>query len=213
MKNLTFITGIHGNELAPVFALHTANIPYILANPLANLYGVRYVQKDMNASFGTAGDSYEEVQARKLLKKIDADATLIDFHTMPVASEPFAIIVDLAMLPLAKTLGVKHVVYMDYNPKAGHALINARNGVSVEVGMHGSPESLQRTVKVAHNVLAGKQYPVTLYTVFGEMESYTTQKNFTLFDEKGEKYYPVLAGNRPYNFYGLKATITHQETI
>lgn len=162
---------------------------------------------DMNKAFGLKGTSTEEKLARNLLRKIDKRDCVIDLHTCSAKTEPFAIITDLKMLPLAKTLGLKYVVHMKHNIKNGHALIDYRNGVSVETGMHNTQEAFTNTIKVAKNVLLGKVYQVTLLEVFGII---TKPGKYVNFQTHKDGYIPVLAGEKAYDFVGLKARFIDQ---
>jgi hypothetical protein len=212
MKQIKYITCIHGNETTPKTALDTLGVQYILANKLATQYGVRYVEKDLNSSFGSSGNSYEEKIGRKLLTMIPEKSIVVDLHTMPVISEPFVIVTDPTMIPFAKTTGLRHIVYMKYSTKKGFALINHRKGISIETGVHGSIEALRITKMIVENISQGRSYDAVVYEVYDQIKKFTVQQNFKLFAQDDESYYPVLAGIRTYDFLGLKARI-HEEKI
>lgn len=209
-EKIVFVAGVHGNELMPIVALTRAGIPFVLANEASVLAGVRFLEEDLNAVFGVDRETCEAKRAKELLEIISPDSKVVDFHSAPVETEPFAIIVSLAMLSLACTLGVRHVVYMKYNVKAGHALINHRDGVSIEVGNHGDVSAIQRTREYAENVCGDKR-PVVLYEVYDRILKPGNYVNFQEYQEGDEKFIPVLAGNRLYHGgYGLKARIVEQ---
>ena len=91
----TFVTCIHGNEVKPLLALHSLNIPFLVGNPKAVELGTRFVDVDLNASFGRTGGDYEARRATDLLQQIPDHTTVIDFHTYSTnTSEPFVIIRD-----------------------------------------------------------------------------------------------------------------------
>lgn len=201
-----YITAVHGNEYMPTLALASEGVPQIVANPRALERGVRYTEHDLNASFGSRGNTYEEKRARELGKILDAEKLVVDFHSFSTESEPFAIVVDLAMLPLASSLGVKHVVYMKHNIKGGHALINHYAGVSVEVGKHADPKSFEVTLKIVSrlNKYGINPAKVKVYEVYGCIEKKGDYVNF----KKKNGVIPVLYGERAYDglgFYGLAA--------
>jgi hypothetical protein len=206
MKNIQFVTAVHGNEIMPTLALASEGVPQIIANPRALARGVRYTEHDLNASFGSKGDTYEEKRARELGKILDPNKLVVDFHSFSIESESFAIVVDLAMIPLASSLGVKHVVYMKHNIKSGHALINHYQGVSVEVGKHTDPLSFETTLMIVrrlkkYGVKPGK---VRIYEVYDRI---TEKGDYQNFKPKGGVV-PVLYGERGYEglgFYGLAA--------
>ncbi len=199
MNKYQFVTAVHGNEPMPTLALASVGITQIIGNPRALARGVRYVDRDLNASFGMRGSSYEEERARELSKLLAPAKLVVDLHTFPCQSDPFAIVVDLEMLPLATQLGLKHVVYMKYNIKGGHALINHHRGVSVEVGNHNDPLAFERTVKIARRLesesRAGK---VRVYEVTGRIEQKSDYHNFV--EKNG--IVPILYGDETYRDYG-----------
>lgn len=206
MQKIQFVTAVHGNEVMPTLALASIGELQIVANPRALARGVRFTEQDLNASFEVEGVAYEQERARELIKIMDSEKLVVDFHTFSCKSEPFAIVVDLAMLPLASSLGVKHVVYMKHNIKAGHALINHISGVSVEVGEHHDSASFDTTLAIAERLKREGINPgkVRVYEVFGKIEE---QGEYHNFEETGE-FVPVLYGERAYDnagFYGLKA--------
>lgn len=206
MTNVQFVTAVHGNEIMPTLALASIGEPQIVANPRALARGVRLTESDLNASFGKSGDTYEEKRARELDLIIDSEMVVVDFHSFSVESEPFAIVVDLAMLPLASSLGVKHVVYMKHNIKGGHALINHHPGVSVEVGEHNDPKSFDVTMQIVKKLKKDgiKQAKVKVYEVYGRIEEKGEYVNF----KKKNGIIPVLYGERAYDglgFYGMAA--------
>lgn len=206
MNNFQLVTAVHGNEIMPTLALASQGIAQVVANPRALARGLRYLEKDLNASFGTEGDSHEEKRARELMMTLDKKKLVVDFHTFSCESEPFVIIVDPAMLPLASSLGIKRVVYMKHNIKAGHALINYHKGVSVEVGEHGDHKSFATTLKIVRKLEKDGMKPgkVRVYEVFGRIEKQGEYTNFVEHDG----IVPVLYGERAYpdqGFYGLAA--------
>ena len=206
MTNVQFVTAVHGNEIMPTLALASIGEPQIVANPRALARGVRLTESDLNASFGKSGNTYEEKRARELDVIIDSETVVVDFHSFSVESEPFVIVVDLSMVPLASSLGVKHVVYMKHNIKGGHALINHHKGVSVEVGEHGDPKSFDMTLQIVKNLKKDGINPakVKVYEVYGRIEE---KGEYINFKEKNG-IIPVLYGERAYDglgFYGLAA--------
>lgn len=206
MKKFQFVTAVHGNEIMPTLALASIGESQIVANPRALARGVRFAEHDLNASFGTGGDSYEEKRARELDKLLVEEKLVVDFHSFSIESEPFAIVVDLVMIPLASSLGVKHVVYMKHNIKGGHALINHHQGVSVEVGRHIDPKSFDKTLEIVRRLKNNGIKPanVKVYEVYGRIEE---KGDYINFKEKSG-IIPVLYGERAYGglgFYGMAA--------
>jgi hypothetical protein len=196
---MQYITGIHGNERVPVVALASIGVPQIVANERALAINQRFIDTDMNRSFGRDGHCYEIDRAREVLESL-TDEPLIDFHTMSADSEPFSIVVDKKMIPLAKTLGLP-VVYMKRNIKKGYSLINHHDGVSVEAGIHDTQEAYDMTKLIHRRAEFGAEIDVDVYEVYDKIIEPGVYKNFV----EQDGFYPVLAGERAYDFFGLKA--------
>lgn len=204
-QNIVFVAGIHGNEKMPVKALTDSGIDFVLGSPKAYEQNVRYTAQDLNASFGLNDDSYESGRAREVLDEIDEDALVVDFHTTEKEERPFAIIVDEKMRSLAARMGLKDVVLMKHNIKKGRALINYRNGISVEAGTHQSQESYETTLKVVKNIKENTIHPTTLYEVYDVISEPGEYENFK--EHKGG-FIPILANESEYerhSIFGLKA--------
>lgn len=103
---LSFLGLIHGNERAGLAVLNgvldlLANLdiklPFPIAlglgNPWAAKEGVRFLERDLNRSFGaTDGSKLEEKRAASLSKTLAASAFMVDFHqTTELSDRPFYI--------------------------------------------------------------------------------------------------------------------------
>lgn len=210
MKSFQFVTAVHGDELMPVFALGSVGIRQLIANPKALSINKRYVDTDMNSSFGKSGSSYEITRAREVLGLIPSKSLVIDLHTFKTKSPPFVIIVDKKMLALARKTGIKRVVFMKHNVKAGGALINHRYGISVEVGQHKDWRSFETTLSVVDSLRQNQTHDVELYEVYDVIKKAGKYSNFQLYRKK---FYPVLSSKNYHGFYGLKARKLNQEDI
>lgn len=202
MQNIIHVTGIHGNEIAPILAHLEKKKEQMIGNVEALLQNKRLIEKDLNQAFGINDGSIESLRAKELLSMIDEKDFVVDFHTTSSASPAFAIIVDLAMLPLARRLGLAKVVYMKHNIKKGHSLLNYRNGVALEAGLHGSKDAFDTTLRVIEHLESGKLADIELYEVYGKIDKAGEYENFVLHEDG---FYPVLAGEKAYDFPGLKA--------
>ena len=198
----SFIAGLHGDELTPYFALCELGIIPTLGNPRAAFMRQRFVDRDLNGSFGVPSNDTESIRAQALLAALPTDRPVIDFHTFSCKSPPFSIIVDPKLLPLARRLGIRRVVLMTYDIKSGHSLIGHRPGVSVEVGQHDSKEAYLATQEVVRHLNSGRSFEVELYQVTDVIKEPGEYENFCVH-ESG--FIPILSGERAYNHYGLKA--------
>ena len=201
-RNIVFVAGIHGDEQMPVKALRENNTPFILGNPEAYERSLRFINFDLNSSFGTKDEGQELIRASEILKEIGENDLVVDFHSTTAVTSPFIIIVDEKMLPFATRIGLLNVVIMKYNIKHGRALINYRKGVSVEVGNHNSKESYNNTLQIVNNVRSGQKFPIKVFEVYGKI---TEPGKYINFQEHPGGFIPVLAGEAAYDFYGLKA--------
>jgi len=205
MDKFTFVTGQHGNEPIPVFALSSKNIPQVIANPRALALGKRFLDCDLNSSFNAKSNKYyEHRRAKELLDVISPKTIIIDLHTFSADSEPFVVIVDKKMVKLARQTGLKHIVLMEHNIKNDCALINHRNGISVEVGKHNDYKSFLMTLKIIDNINSGekKNKEAIIYSVFDIIRK---PGDYVNFKKNKDGFVPILAGEKAYDFYGLKA--------
>ncbi len=200
---IRYVTGIHGNEIAPILALASLGKRQLVANPLGVAKRMRYVEKDMNASFGLESGEYEVRRAKEVLREIDGREVVIDLHTFRGQSDPFVIVVDKKMLRLAARLGMEKVVYMKFNPKQGHALINYRQGVSVELGQHDDYERVfSRVKRMVRRLEDDLEDEIEIYEVIGKYEQEGDYRNFV---KNVDGYYPVLASKKAFEIHGWYA--------
>ncbi len=205
-KKVLCVTALHGNEPLPTLALASRGIPQCVGNPRALEQQRRFIDRDLNSAFGDSGSMYEVKRARELLEFIEQQAFVLDFHTFSCKSEPFAIVVDPSLIPTARSLGVPYVVYMKHSIKKGHALINFRSGISIEVGSHTDPRAFEQTLKVYQCAVEKKSTRLAeVFEVFDSISEPGEYTNFTEFSNGSESYFPVLAGESAYSFPGLKA--------
>lgn len=205
-RNIRVVAGMHGNERMPVQALCDAGIEFLLANPRAYKRNVRFTEQDLNASFGTRQVKYESRRASEILKQIGRDELVIDFHTS-AEKIPFVVLVDRKMIPLAEWTGVRRVVFMKHNIKKGRALINYRDGISIEAGAHADAVSMKNTVRILRAVSKRVRRAVVVYEVYGEIREPGKYTNFKLH---ADGFIPVLANEPEYQrrgLFGLKARI------
>lgn len=194
----------------PVKTLSENNIEFILGNPEAYQQNIRFLEEDLNATFGVSNNTYESMRAAEILKEINQNDLVVDLHTTTAITPAFAIIVDEKMIPLARQTGLEHVVIMKHNIKKEHALINYRDGISIETGNHNDRASYNRTLEIIKNIKTGKEFPIKIYEVY---EKITKPGEYINFKEHPDGFIPILAGEISYNFYGLKARLWLDETI
>lgn len=201
-QDLRFVAGLHGNELAPYFALMELGVPCLLGHPRAAFERKRFIERDLNASFGGDGVTLEERRAQEILTLLPGDKPLVDLHTFSCESPPFAIVVDSSMIELATTLGISRVVVMSHDIKSGRSLIGQRSGVSIEVGHHDSLAAYQVTQTLLSGAVSGTASPLELYEAIGII---TEPGDYANFVPHQEGFVPVLSGEVAYEHFGLRA--------
>ena len=201
-RAIRIVAGQHGNEKSPVRALESRGMDFIVGNPRAREKNIRFLDQDLNASYGTINSSYESSRAQEILLEIPESDLVIDFHTTSAKGPPFVILMDQNMVSLAERTGLKHAVLMTHNIKKGHALINARDGIAVEISGYDTQDSFDTTLAVFDSLESGETSSLELYEVYGLITEPGEYENFV---ECKDGFYPVLVGEESYDFIGLKA--------
>ena len=155
---LAVFAGVHGNELAGVYALRallpalkltSGTVYFVYANPPAIKANVRMLQKNFNRCFykGNMGTSYEDTRARELMGILDKCDALLDLHMFyDEAGLPFAICEDNA-LDIANKFNVEIVstnwTAVELGGTDGYMYNTGKIGICVECGP--LSKSVQRT--------------------------------------------------------------------
>lgn len=158
-KKLCIVTGLHGNEAFLFEPLkehlnslenkeNQVEILLILANELAYLKNVRYIDQDLNRSFGNITIhpvNHEERLAKELLKIVKGDI-IIDFHSHS-GVETFSIVSRENSKELEKFISVLEIdncliINPSLTNKAG-IIENTKNSLSIETGKHNSKEAIE----------------------------------------------------------------------
>lgn len=176
MKKQVLVICQHGDEKAPfkVFNKYFKDrFDAILGNPKAFKKNVRFLESDLNRSFpGSKSGLLEEKIAFKLLKKLKMYQQVVDFHTATCDTPIFIILTKTTKkhLKLARSTGIKKIVYMQESIASGKALIDhVPVGISIEAGDEKLPVTKKRIKKVLNNLISGKDSKSKLqcYSVFG----------------------------------------------
>ncbi|OGZ11452.1 MAG: hypothetical protein A2942_04360 [Candidatus Lloydbacteria bacterium RIFCSPLOWO2_01_FULL_50_20] len=88
------MAGLYGNERSPVRALGHKGLDFVLGNPKAYERNIRFIDRDLNASFGVSDSSYESGRATEILNEINGGDVVIDFHTTTAPGVPFAVLTE-----------------------------------------------------------------------------------------------------------------------
>lgn len=161
---LSFVLGTHWDEQAPIKALDilkknlewqklTKNIKIIYANTEAIKHNKRFIEKDLNRSFGGFGDSsYEERLANSLKLELRKTAYNFDFHTTSFEiNGPYWVIStykDTIKEILSGLWMINNVFTAD------ECLVkHAPNGIAFEVWYEKDPKTITDTVTIMNNIL------------------------------------------------------------
>ncbi len=162
-KKILVIAALHGDEtfgLKVVANLRAANHPNIvtfIAHPEAIAKRKRFLDTDLNRSFGLSSHSKEvqiaeSIRAQVVASKYDL---LLDIHTSHADVGELAILANHSpqLIAVSEALGMKNVVVMPY-VQSRHSLIGqfSKTGISLEYGLGYRSDKLAR--QVAERVLA-----------------------------------------------------------
>jgi hypothetical protein len=143
------IGGIHGNERLGVDLVTSLeqnpieNIDTLIANPLAVAQNVRFVESDLNRSFGTSVlDTYEKNRAKELEQIIKPYDIVLDFHNTQTPNNNCCFI-GLECSPILYEV-IKRMQF-DVCIEATYDCINkyAPNTISVEISIGDTRDSVQ----------------------------------------------------------------------
>lgn len=214
----------HGNEVLGInlysyilqkYPEYLKFIDYVCANPDAYAKHIRFIETDMNRSYNTVGDSYEEKQAREVLSMIEKKAYdyVLDVHTTTaeVGGVFVAVALNDANKKIIRASKITEIITMS-DEIAEHSLIgNTLSSISVEYNevLGREESSLEELSQFVINLVDGNsnepieryQYVVTGF--ISNDEDTVGLENFKLSDRG---YYPLLFGEANYTKYrGFKA--------
>lgn len=230
MKRILLLGSQHGDELLGEqlyayikdnYSFLLTHVTYKLANPKAHNASLRYVETDMNRSYGQSHNrSYEEKRAKIILKYINDGSfdIILDLHTTKCIQQPSLIVASLnqANRQLVGAFDIKHVVVMRLE-LVHHSLIGVcPKAISFEVHASDVNNSLLRSIceslerYVQNRVCNRRRYLYEVKDVILKssipISSAVKLKNFNL-----SKYgfYPILTGDNTYkrdtNYLGFKS--------
>ncbi len=229
MKRKIYVIGAqHGDErfglkvLGHLQRLSDHNLSLRVGHPEAVAKGVRFLETDMNRSYGFANAQTIEQQ---LANSIEADIrsfspeVIVDLHTSRSNVDKVGIIAENSeyLARIAELLGMTDVVVMNESLLKGSLLDTFRsNSISLEFGKNNRSDKLAKdTADKLRNLqsvdlLARRKISIPVYQVVGEIE-----KNYKGLDgiqnlkfDKELDGYPFLAGPDTYETIG--GFLTHR---
>lgn len=216
------IGGIHGNEYTGIELVKILNenplenIESVIANPQAVNKDKRFIETDLNRSFGkTETMSLEEKLAKNLIQKIKKKPLILDFHNTTADYNSCAITTKKPteeVLKICSHLELEHIIIMP----PGNSLIGQcqNTAISVEIsnnqGPKFSPNFFYQKLKTAiskkpdrkiNTYRFVKKIPkpsnLDLSKINNFEELILVQKKLLNLD-LSKKYYPIFKGEEAY---------------
>lgn len=237
MKRILVVGSQHGNEvlgehLYEYLQAHgqfDANqVAFYLANPPARKLLVRYVDADMNRSYGLEAVGQEAVLAQELKKYIEMHDfdLVIDAHTTTCIEPPCLIVPSRheVLLPFIQASHISRIVVMPEQMTEGALIGVAPQAVSLEINERDVDDGLldNLTQDVRRYVL-GDQYAGARTVYEGVRPLYKTNitenaaSKLINFEQAANGYYPILVGENSYkrdkDYYGFCATVAREFTV
>jgi len=231
IRKIALVSLVHGDETLGLDIMRSIKnkkfdgilLDCLIANGRAHELGRRFVDSDLNRSFGTEQDTFESGLAKDLKARLKGYDMVIDLHDTPAMTDPFLILTrfNSEMLSQLEYFPIKKVVIMSDCVASGKALIDNCNGVSIELDRN-NPKSIE----LCRNALCSflkKSVPRSqkeFYLVFDKLGFGTATKPLRNFEETATnvdgrliKFYPVLFGETDYDFKCLMATKVPKSTL
>lgn len=207
---------LHGDELETEIIAkkmrEKCGIDIYVGNPLARKKKVRFVERDINRSFGTRGT----LEARRASRvKIDLlkrkDDLIIDLHRTTAQMPPCAIITNLEQLKLVSLTNITKVVYMTSEFSSGYSLIeHIPNSFSLE--FYPDEKSIREVEKAIELGNKGKVRNKR-FEVYKLVEIVKGDRDLKIknFRRSRNGTYPVFSGELAYK--GIKFLNTIREVV
>jgi hypothetical protein len=201
---IAVVAYVHGNE-----DLGVSSFPFFIANMEAKKQNKRFIDVDLNRCFpGKLDGNCEEKAAAELLEKLKDFDYVIDIHSTTADTESFVIITKNNAKKLALAVPLNKLVIMEQHIAQNKALIDHVCGISIEFSKKTKPDEVKDIVmETIENLKQRKKIHKQVYSVYGTKK---TNKNIHLQNFKktkldGEIFYPVLFGEKEYDFLCMKA--------
>lgn len=216
LKEILFLTAVHGNEQFSIDVLKkikekfiTDNYSYLIANEEALKKNVRYIDADLNrvAPGQKNSKKYEYSRAYELLKECKKYHYVIDIHGTLAKTGIFTIITNpkLKNIKLANSLPINNIVVWGEKAKKGGPLTRFVDcGLEIECGPKNSVKIKKQLSKVIKIIINQKinfnsklKSKKNLFKVYGKLLKSDLPKNYKLKEFKKvkigrESFYPLL---------------------
>ncbi|MFH1399620.1 MAG: succinylglutamate desuccinylase/aspartoacylase family protein [Candidatus Woesearchaeota archaeon] len=226
--HIVLVGGIHGDETRSICELddlirmreiYGGSVQLVAGNPEALAVGKRYVDADLNRAFPGDPNSavYEERLACELLRELAKCDFVLDVHTTTAKTPPLIITtrVDAEVIGFIQNIPFRHVIYMGQQLAKGGSLIDRVLGVSLEFCQGELPHTIQNVVgHILTNLglclgdrteVEQEMYEVYSILRVGDLTGadHVDLQNMVETELNGERFYPVLFGERHYLGEGI----------
>lgn len=226
-KKILIVGSQHGDEYsgerlyAHILRNHPSFLDFVMyevGNPEARKLQKRFIESDMNRSFGAGEATYERERAAEIVELINKNEfdLVLDMHTTTVEQPPCLILGDITDKnePFVRATSFEHIAIM--GDVAKNALTgNCPQSVAIEVYMDISEELLELICQDIERYMRGETSG-NVKNVYSDIEPFqksevamggiTKLKNF---EKSKQGYYPIMIGERSYQDYtdyiGFKA--------
>lgn len=229
---ILMIAATHGNELLGIKLYQRLlarrsplldAIDFIVGNPRAYAEKLRYIDTDLNRSYGVQGAGYEVLRARKIQEYIELTRPdiVLDMHTTNCVQPNCLIVHSLDGDMKKRFLRASHIdTILQVQPMGDIATVTD-NVVGYEVPNKAiTPILLDEITKDLENFVSNEEpYPAKkLYRMHGKIYKRDVQpqqaKSFVNFQQHELGFVPIMTGNNSYkkqtDYLGFKASVTEE---
>lgn len=226
------IAATHGNELLGIKLYQRLlaqrspllnAIDFIVGNPRAYAEKLRYIDTDLNRSYGVEGAGYEVLQARKIHEYIQLTKPdiVLDMHTTNCVQPNCLIVHSLEGDMKKKFLRASHIdTILQVQPMGDIATVTD-NVVGYEVPNKAiTPILLDEITKDLENFVSNEEpcRAKKLYRMHGKIYKRDVPpqqaKSFVNFQQHELGFVPIMTGNNSYkkqtDYLGFKASVTEE---
>lgn len=212
MKKILLVGSQHGDELLGVHLFEHIKlrypellpyVDYVCANPVAFDKKVRFIESDMNRSFGKEGATHEEQEATKLLEYINETTHdyIIDCHTTTTKVGLCFIVPDLGKARrklISKTNAIKNIVVLPADITDNSLIGKTDNSISIECYKHlgAQEDTLELLADWISNLVIDKKVEPVMRSIFA-VKNYIKEsldEPLVNFEEARNGLVPVLVG-------------------
>lgn len=194
--------GMHGNEKLGINLVTLLKqkpikgVSALIANPRAVKDGVRYVETDLNRSFGVSQDkTYETSRAQYLTEYVKGFDLVLDFHNTQTSNNNCGFVginYDPRLLTLLKVAGLANCIEADYN------CINkyCRNVVSIEISQNDRLDKVVYWYQLLQSLRLDQPEKLSELTIYRFKQRVSWQERNDLGINDWLPFVPIEAGLR-----------------